>query len=329
MAFYSAYPIIPKEKDKFKLQQHFSNYDAHFVPVSPDDPDNEFEENYYPTDRTLVPTYKEMVVFEESSCYPRFLVTLKMSDEIDRNPQLCSSSSLMLFMKAQEYKIKDPSGEYKTLLYQAAEQGSELALYELGWYYKKAYKSISPSNTEPTEDITKQQHDFSVKAFNCFHKAAERGLMTAKLEEAFCYKWGIGVKKDPVQAVTIFKSIKDPKADYELGFHYYKGEGVEKDYSLAFKHWEFAAKRYIGAAYRLGLCYEHGWGTEKNLVTARTYFQRVVDERSPDANSATQEIHNIDTILETEKKDDKEEKNLKRVVKGREGSPHGVHCKIM
>jgi TPR repeat protein len=165
--------------------------------------------------------YRELVIFGEYACIPRFIVTLT-SEEIGLNPQLkYALEPFELYLEAQKIKMNNPA-EYKKLLIQASEQGLELALYELGWYYRNSAREYSKKEnliTSPEEDPNVL--DNQKLAFECFRKAAERGLITAKIEIGFCYKRGDGVEKDVIKAIEIFKSTKHPMAQYELGFHYF------------------------------------------------------------------------------------------------------------
>jgi len=267
------------------------NYDAHYIPVSPQNPDNEFEEHYYPCDRYEIPVYRELVVFEETSCFPRFLVTLS-SDQIDKSPQLSTSEPLMIFLEAEKVKYTNPE-EYRLLLIKAAEQGYQLALYELGWHYRKLAKDLSSSQ----EDTRQKKKELLKLAFECFRKAASLKLETAKLEVGFCYKRGDGVDQDLKEAIDIFEALSNrfAMADYELGFHYTYGDGVNKDLSKAFHHWKLAAKKSMSKAeYRVGICYFKGLGTDRNIMEAKKYLQRAADKGHPEAKA---ELVNVNSLL--------------------------------
>jgi len=294
MVFYSAYPIIPKEKDKFKGKQHFMNYDAHYIPVSPQNPDNEFEEHYYPCDRCDTPVYRELVVFEETSCFPRFLVTLS-SDQIDKSPQLSTSEPLMIFLEAEKVKYTNPE-EYRLLLIKAAEQGYQLALYELGWYYRKLAKDLSNSQ----EDTRQKKQEPLKLAYECFRKGASLGSEPAKLEMGFCYKRGDGTDQNLKEAIEIFEALSNrfAMADYELGFHYNNGHGVNKDLTKAFHHWKLAAKKSMSKAeYRVGICYFKGLGTKRDLIEAKKYLERAADKGNQEARG---ELVNINSLLKNQ-----------------------------
>jgi len=94
-ASFLAYPVIDGDMDKFVMKNkkgqnvsigNYSNYDAHFVPVVPRNPDNDLEEVYYPTKPNQPNQYIELVIFQSAACLPRYLVELQ--------PNLLKSISL-------------------------------------------------------------------------------------------------------------------------------------------------------------------------------------------------------------------------------------------
>jgi hypothetical protein len=66
---------------KLEGKGNYSNYDAHFIPVVPRDPDNFDEEVYYPTKPYDKHQYTELVVFASKACLPRYLVELQRTLE--------------------------------------------------------------------------------------------------------------------------------------------------------------------------------------------------------------------------------------------------------
>ena len=70
-----------------------------------------------------------------------------------------------------------------------------------------------------------------------------------------------------------------------LGFYYFFSWGVKGDSTKAVYYWEEGMKwksygkyqtRYgnTAAMYNLGLCYENGWGTEKNAIKSKYWYNR-------------------------------------------------------
>ena len=56
------------------------------------------------------------------------------------------------------------------------------------------------------------------------------------------------------------------KAQYNLGFRYYKEQGVPKNYAKAMKWFKKAADQgYASAQHDLGEMYDYGFGVQQNL----------------------------------------------------------------
>jgi hypothetical protein len=94
---------------KLEGKGNYSNYDAHFIPVVPRNPDNSNEEVYYPTRPYDKHQYTELVVFSSEACLPRYLVelqpTLQKPLPLNRNEYRG-----VFFPSVQEEKI-DPCSE--------------------------------------------------------------------------------------------------------------------------------------------------------------------------------------------------------------------------
>jgi hypothetical protein len=71
----------------------------------------------------------------------------------------------------------------------------------------------------------------------------------------------------------------DAAAQYALGFLYYKGEGVRRDYGAAAKWIRKAAEQdHINAQHNLGFMYYKGMGVSQNFTTAATWFERAAEK---------------------------------------------------
>ncbi len=64
---------------KLAGKANYQNYDAHFVPVVPDSPDDPSATIYFPSKPNQKPQYHEMVVFDPAQCIPRYVVELQPS----------------------------------------------------------------------------------------------------------------------------------------------------------------------------------------------------------------------------------------------------------
>ena len=94
VATFSAYPVIKGDSINLVGKANYQNYDAHFVPVVPNDPDNPNEVSYYPCAPEEQYKYIEVVVFEQPLCLPRYLVTLQ--PVLPKTPSSLSTALLQL-----------------------------------------------------------------------------------------------------------------------------------------------------------------------------------------------------------------------------------------
>lgn len=104
-----------------------------------------------------------------------------------------------------------------------------------------------------------------------------------KLKLAQEYIDGVnGKKKNYVKAFTLFKEIAEDGNDlglYKLGTCYEYGYGVEEDYKKAFECYTKASLYGLGEAYeKVGNCYYNGNGVEKNLEKAAANYRKALDE---------------------------------------------------
>eukprot|EP00826_Nyctotherus_ovalis_P005595 TRINITY_DN11270_c0_g1_i1.p1 TRINITY_DN11270_c0_g1~~TRINITY_DN11270_c0_g1_i1.p1 ORF type:complete len:326 (-),score=98.27 TRINITY_DN11270_c0_g1_i1:93-1070(-) len=150
-----------------------------------------------------------------------------------------------------------------TELYEAAAKNSNpLAMNFLGAHYfnKKQYK----------------------EAVNCFSKGALLGCTRAANNLAMCYESGFGISKDPREAIYWYKKAAEkdhPEAVANLGLLSFKVGRVTKNP----KHYEEALKWLFRAQqlnqnlpetnYTLGLIFQGGLGTDRDLCMAMNYFE--------------------------------------------------------
>lgn len=109
-------------------------------------------------------------------------------------------------------------------------------------------------------------------------RAAKSGSAKAQDYLGYMYEKGLGVEKNYVIAMNLYKKAHD--AGYgpgivSMGRLYEYGLGVDKNPSKAFSYYSKAAK--IGCAegeYQTGLCYYYGYGTTQNYAQAIEYLKR-------------------------------------------------------
>jgi len=166
---------------------------------------------------------------------------------------------------------------------QAAEQGLADAQYELGYCYMMG-QGIKEDD---------------VKAFSWFEKAGANGstnaqtfksLADVQFKMALAYKVGEeGKEKDLVKAMTYLEKAADQKhkdAQYELGYCYMTGQGINEDDVKAFSWFEKAAangstnarsfKSLADVQYKMAL-------DNKDPAKASTWLMKAADQGHADA----------------------------------------------
>lgn len=90
-------------------------------------------------------------------------------------------------------------------------------------------------------------------------------------------------QKNFTEAAEIFKKLSDEgnsKAQTRLGFMYYKGLGVKKDFENAVKYYKLAIENNENdraALTNLGWMYQRGWGVNKNLKLSSELYLKAAE----------------------------------------------------
>ena len=127
--------------------------------------------------------------------------------------------------------------------------------------------------------------DFEKAVYWC-RKAANQGHIRAQSELGYCYFAGEGVAKDYKQAVMwLSKAAKEGYAEAQdyLALCYSNGYGVPKDEKLAFDWYNKAADQGFAASqYSLGIAYYHGLGVKQDYELS-VYWLRKSEENGFDS----------------------------------------------
>ena len=125
-------------------------------------------------------------------------------------------------------------------------------------------------------------------------KQAADGSLEAQMDLAQRYYKGAGVEQDFTKAANWFKRLAEQdfaQAQLTLGLMYIRGEGVERDDAKAVE-WlkEAASQRLVQAQYLLGIAYEEGHGVEVDLPTAYMWYEIAAALNYANAEAAQKRI---------------------------------------
>ncbi|MBQ8516936.1 MAG: SEL1-like repeat protein [Akkermansia sp.] len=139
--------------------------------------------------------------------------------------------------------------------------------------------------------LEKQEND---KAFSLFRKAADMGDDRAMGSLGACYAMGVGVDKNPEQALYWTRKAAEAgnaRAQLNMAVFYDKGEGVEQNLSEAAR-WVFAAAEQglPDAMYSAGVCCYKGIGTLHSISKAEDWFSKAAAAGHADAAAELSKI---------------------------------------
>lgn len=182
----------------------------------------------------------------------------------------------------------------------------------------------------------KQDND---SAYYWYKKCAEQGNADGICSLGECYIKGIGVSCDEAKAVELFEksaALGSPAGMGDLGQAYFHGMEVEKDLHKAISYLKKAVEQgqdvfqgLLGAAYFelkdytkainwlqkaaeqgdgvaqgiLGECYYYGYGVEKNIETAKMWYDKAAEQEN---NQSQVQLGNyqeeqVDVVYDEEK----------------------------
>jgi len=113
-------------------------------------------------------------------------------------------------------------------------------------------------------------------------RQAEAGDANAQYHLGWMYYYGEGVLKNFTEAVKWFRRAADQgnaNAQYNLGWMYYYGEGVPKEFTEAVKWYRRAAEQGLAIAqFNLGNMYYYGEGVPKEFTEAVKWYRRAAEQ---------------------------------------------------
>ncbi len=229
----------------------------------------------------------------------------------DRNAQF--SLGALYDPYFNESKLTKPDANESIAWYtKAAEQGDEVAQYNLGGFFYYGKYGVT--------------QNFAT-AVSWYEKSAAQGYALAKRDLAFCYKDGKGVAADPFRALELYQSAAskgdadaeawvgdayengwggarkdwiealkwylkaadhgDSFGQMKVGEAYLSGDGVTRDPSRAFDFLQHAAQQdQSEAQYYLGTMYDQGLATTADAYQAFQWFEKAANNGDPAAQNA-------------------------------------------
>ncbi|HCO51249.1 MAG TPA: hypothetical protein DIT21_07535, partial [Oscillibacter sp.] len=136
-------------------------------------------------------------------------------------------------------------------------------------------------------------HDYD-QALAMYEKAAADGHPGAQCQAGYCYKRGLGCKKDVDKAFSYYRQSTeggDETAAYNLGCFYEHGVGCTEDPAKAAELYARAGSLGLPMGWKnLGLLYARGLGVPKDPEKARKYLTKAAEQDVPGAAEALQTL---------------------------------------
>jgi TPR repeat protein len=153
-------------------------------------------------------------------------------------------------------------------------------------YIPQTSTTMSPSEMWQLGIKAHDEQNYA-EAVKWFRKAAEQGQSEAQYNLGWCYYDGLGVEQSYSEAVKWVRKAAEQGHTYaqnSLGFYYHNGLGVEQSYYEATKWFRKAAEQgHANAQCNLGLCYDSGQGVEQSYSEAAKWFRKAAEQG--DANA--------------------------------------------
>jgi uncharacterized protein len=119
-------------------------------------------------------------------------------------------------------------------------------------------------------------------AFRLMKPLADKGNANAQTNLGFMYFSGQGIPKNYAEAVKWYRRSAEQghaTAQFNLGLMYANGQGVPQDYAEAMKWYQKAAQQgYADAQSNIGFMYDHGRGVPQDYAEAVKWYRRAAEQ---------------------------------------------------
>ena len=165
---------------------------------------------------------------------------------------------------------------------EARQDQEGIAIRKTGETYEKVLTLESKSRAQARAIVLSNLID-EKKAFKEYMlKGMEQGIDWAQFNLGYCYANGVGVEKDAAEAVNWYRKAAEQgfaNAQNHLGNHYADGVGVKKDFVEAVFWYRKAAEGGNAVAqYNLGNSYYVGEGVEKDIAQAASWYRKAAEQ---------------------------------------------------
>jgi TPR repeat protein/serine/threonine protein kinase len=152
-------------------------------------------------------------------------------------------------------------------------------------------KKVAPQPLAPglaSANDAYAQRDYA-SALQGFQQAAATGDPVAEYQLGYMYQLGQGVQPDPGTAMSWYRRAAAQNyapAQSQIGYMNQYGVGMRQDYAAA-AHWYnlAAAQGFKTAQFELGYLSQHGFGTPKNYYAALHWYQMAAAQGSASAQN--------------------------------------------
>ncbi len=167
--------------------------------------------------------------------------------------------------------------------------------------------------------MTNEQESKEVQRFKATKIEAEQGDAFAQWELGYMYAEGRGVEKNDKEAAKWFRKAAeqgDAVSQYELGRLYAKGKGVEKNDKEAAKWFRKAAEQgRAKAQWELGQMYYEGKGVDQDYEKAMKWIRKAAETDKGLLEDAQVKLGKISVEAEKRIREAAEKGDLKAQVK--------------
>lgn len=114
-----------------------------------------------------------------------------------------------------------------------------------------------------------------------------RYIFMVTILSLLCFSGHVQAADDAMEQSSLYKADEH----YNMGLRYYLGQGVDRDYDEAARHWHISAEDgHKDSQFMLGDMYYHGRGVEKDKKKAYAWFDTAAKQGFAQAGPARDKV---------------------------------------